>query len=93
MVVVSGVTVTMVMVVTGVVVVMMVLTVMVVVTVMMVVTVMIVVVVVTVIEVIVVVGLMGVWVSGGGTVYPEANSPPRSSGAGCSGQKQKVALS
>ena len=78
MVVVSGVTVTMVMVVTGVVVVMMVLTVMVV---------------VTVIEVIVVVGLMGVWVSGGATVYPEANSPPRRSGAGCSGQKQKVALS
>ena len=83
MVVVSGVTVTMVMVVTGVVVMMVVVTVMV-----MMVTVM---VVVTVIEVIVVVGLMGVWVSGGGTVYPDANSPPRRSGAGCSGQKQKVA--
>ena len=39
---------------------------------------------VIVIEVMVVVGLMGVCVSGGGTVYPEANSPPRRSGAGCS---------
>ena len=55
--------------------------VMVMVVVVMVVTVM---VVVTMIEVMVGVGLMGVWVSGGGTVYPEANSPPRRSGAGCS---------
>ena len=54
---------------------------MVMVVVVMVVTVM---VVVTMIEVMVGVGLMGVWVSGGGTVYPEANSPPRRSGAGCS---------